>query len=101
MNRIITVSSLTIDLEKIRTIKINPVTEISVEQVLTIEYNSRIVYAKDPSSEKVEKTIVVDTITKEYSDLETAQHYQQIIEDSWNTYLNKKLNHSLKAVGEF
>ena len=101
MNRIITVSSLTIDLEKIKVIKISSLTENSVEQILTIEYNSRIVYAKDPGSEKVEKSIVVDTITKEYSDLETAQHYQQIIENNWNTYLKEKLNSSLKAVGEF
>ena len=101
MNRIITVSSLTIDLEKIRVIKISPLTKQGPEQVLSIEYNSRIVYAKDPSSEKVEQTKVVDTITKEFSDLETAQHFQLKIEESWNTYLNEKLNHSLKAVGEF
>ena len=101
MNRIITVSSLTLDLEKIRVIKISPLNAENTQHVLTIEYNSRIVYAKDPSSEKVEKTIVVDTISKEYPDLETAQHYQQIIEDSWNTYLKEKSLRSLKAVGEF
>lgn len=101
MNRIITVSSLTIDLEKIRAIKVSPLVNQGSQHVLIIEYNSRIVYAKDPSSEKVEQTKVVDTITKNFQDLETAQHYQQIIEESWNTYLNEKLNRSLQAVGEF
>lgn len=101
MNRIITVSSLTIDLEKIRAIKVNPVENGGTQYLLTIEYNSRIVYFKNPSSEKVEQTKVVDTITKNFQDLETAQHYQQIIEVSWNTYLNEKLNRSLQAVGEF
>lgn len=101
MNRIITVSSLTIDLEKIKLVKIQPSVDNNTEYLLTIEYNSRIVYAKDPASEKVEKTIVIDTITKDFPDLTTAQNFQKIIEHSWNTYLNKKLTHSLKAVNEF
>ncbi len=101
MNRIITVSSLTIDLEKIKDIRISPLTFQSNAYILTIEYNSRIVYSKNPLSDKVEHTKVVDTITEEYENLETAQRYQQKIEESWNTYLNEKQKRSVSAVGEF
>ncbi len=101
MNRIITISDITIDLEKIKVIQISPLSPQNNKCILTIEYNSRIVYSKNPLSEKVEQTKVVDTITKEFEDLQTAQHYQQKIEESWNTYVNEKSYRSLNAVGEF
>ncbi len=101
MNRIITISDITIDLEKIKVIKISPLSSQDIKFVLTIEYNSRIVYSKNPLSEKVEQTKLVDTITKDFENLQMAQLFQQKIEESWNTYLNEKQKRSLSAVGEF
>ena len=81
MQRVITISSLTVDLDRIRAIKVNNFSNIGNSNVLTIEYNSRIEYTKNPFTNEIEKNVIVETITKEYPDFETAQLYQTEFED--------------------
>ncbi len=90
MDRIITISSLTIDLDRVRAIKLNNFNNIGKTNILTIEYNSRIEYSKNPFTNETEKTEIVETISKEYPDFETAQLYQIELQDCWKEYLNEK-----------
>ncbi len=90
MDRIITISSLTVDLNRIRAIKLNNYSNIGNPNVLTIEYNSRIEYTKNPFTNEIEKSEIIETITKEYPDFETAQLHQREFEDCWKDYLNEK-----------
>lgn len=87
MERIIRVSSLTIDLERIRAIKLNNFKNVGDTNILTIEYNARIEYSKNPFTNQVEKNEVQDIISKTFPDFETAQIYQAKIEESWKEYL--------------
>jgi hypothetical protein len=90
MDRVITISSLTVDLDRIRAIKLNNFSGNGNSNVLTIEYNSRIEYTKNPFTHEIEKTIIVETITKEYPDFETARLYQTEFEECWKEYINDK-----------
>ncbi|MEI8278425.1 MAG: hypothetical protein WCG87_01605 [Bacteroidota bacterium] len=90
MERIVTISSITIDLERLRSIKLNNYSELGETNILTIEYNSRLEYLQNPFTNEIEQTIIVDTITKEYPDFETAKAYQFEIQEIWNEYLQNK-----------
>jgi hypothetical protein len=90
MNRIITISSLTVDLDRIRAIKLNNFSNVDKTNILIIEYNSRIEYSKNPFNNEIEKCEIVETISKEYPDFETAQLYQIELQDCWNEYLSEK-----------
>ena len=89
MERIIRISSLTIDLERIRAIKLNNYNNIGETNVLIVEYNTRIEYSKNPFTNEIEKNEVQDIISKTYPDFETAQIYQTEIEECWREYLKK------------
>jgi hypothetical protein len=39
---------------------------------------------------EIEKTTIVDTVSKEYPDYSTAQAYQMEIEEAWREYLQNK-----------
>ena len=90
MERIIRISSLTIDLKRVRAIKLNNFNDVGETNILNIEYNTRIEYSKNPFTNEVEKTEIKDVITKTYPDFETAQIYQGEIEKCWREYLNEK-----------
>ena len=92
MERIINVGNLSIDFERIRAIKQNSNRDLGKTNILVIEYNARIEYSKNPFTEKIEKTEIVDKIEIEYADFETAQINHNSIKEDWNNYLehNKK-----------
>ena len=87
MERIINVGNLSIDFERIRAIKHNSHRDLGKTNVLIIEYNTRIEYSKNPFTEKIEKTEIVDKIEIEYVDFETAQNNHLSIQQDWNNYL--------------
>lgn len=90
MERIVRISSLTIDLDRIRAVKLNNFNNVGETNILNIEYNTRIEYSKNPFTNKIEKNEIQDVITKTYPDFETAQIYQGEIEECWREYLNHK-----------
>jgi hypothetical protein len=92
MDRIITISSLTIDLDRVRAINVNNFSNLGKTNILTIEYNSKVEYSKNPFTNEIEKNILVDTISKEFPDFETAQLYQIELIDCWKDYLAEKSN---------
>ena len=57
---------------------------------MTIEYNSRIEYSKNPFTDEIEKTEIVEKISKEYPDFEIAQLYQIQMQDCWKEYVSEK-----------
>ena len=89
MNRIVTVSSLCIDLDRVRAININSDSD-GRSKILTIEYNSRVEYSKNPFTNEIEKNILVDSISKEFSDFGVAQTYQFELIECWQDYLAEK-----------
>lgn len=89
MERIKSISNLSIDLDRIRAIRIdNYNVEMSI--ILTIEYNARIEYSKNPFTQEIEKTEIIDVISTEFPDFETAQVYQKEIELVWQKHLELK-----------
>ena len=92
MDRIITISSLTIDLDRVRAINVNNFNNLGKTNILTIEYNSKVEYSKNPFTNEIEKNILVDTISKEFPDFATAQIYQIELIDCWKEYLSEKGN---------
>lgn len=92
MDRIITISSLTIDLDRVRAININNFNNLGKTNLLTIEYKSKVEYSRNPFTNEIEKNILVDTISKEFPDFETAQLYQTELIDCWKDYLAEKNN---------
>jgi hypothetical protein len=92
MYRIVTVSSLTIDLDRVRAININSFSDFGKSNILTIEYNSRVEYSKNPFTNEIEKNILVDTISKEFPDFGVAQAYQFELIECWQDYLTEKNN---------
>jgi hypothetical protein len=89
MVRIKSISNLSIDFDRIRSIKIDNF-NLKKSNILTIEYNARIEYSKNPFTHVIEKTEIVDVISKEFPDFETAQLYQKEIEVEWQDYLESK-----------
>lgn len=89
MERIKSISNLSIDFDRIRVIKLDNYNQ-EKSNILTIEYNARIEYTKNPFTQEIVKTEIVDVITKEFADFETARLYQKEIEIEWQEYLNSK-----------
>ena len=90
MERVITISYLTIDLDRIKAVKLNNFTSVGKTNVLTVEYNARVEYSRNPFTNEIEKTQIIDTVTKEYPDYSTAQAYQMELEEAWREYLQTK-----------
>ena len=84
MDRINTVSGLTLDFERIKTIRTD-------SEFLIVDYNNRIEYSKNPFTGEVEKTQISDSVSREFSSFETARNHQIAITDYWNDYLTSKL----------
>ena len=92
MERIINIGNHSIDFERIRAIKHNSHRDLGPTNVIIIEYNARIEYSKNPFTDKVEKTEIVDKIEIEFYDFETAKINHISIQEDWNNYLeNKKI----------
>lgn len=92
MERIINIGNHSIDFERIRAIKHNSHRDLGPTNVIIIEYNARIEYSKNPFTDKVEKTEIVDKIEIEFYDFETSQINHISIQEDWNNYLeNKKI----------
>lgn len=89
MDRINNIGNLSIDFERIRAIKLDDYNK-EKSNLLTIEYNARIEYSKNPFTQEVEKTEIIDTIVKEFPNFETAQLYQKEIQEEWIEYLKSK-----------
>jgi len=86
MERIKSIANLSIDFDRIRAIKLdnyNP----EKSNILLIEYNARIEYSKNPFTQEIEKTEIVDIISKEFPNFETASLHQDEIVFVWQEYL--------------
>jgi hypothetical protein len=90
MGRIINIGNLSIDFERIRAIKQNSNRDLGKTNILVIEYNARIEYSKNPFTDKIEKTEIVDKIEIEYADFETAQINHLAIQEDWNNYIENR-----------
>ena len=92
MERIINIGNNSINFERLRAIKHNSHSDLGPTNVLIFEYNARIEYSKNPSTNNVEKTEIVDKIEIEFYDFETAQINHLSIQEYWNDYLENKVN---------
>jgi len=90
MARIATIASISIDIERLKAISLNSFNDIGKTNVLTIEYNARTEYSRNPFTGEIDKTLVTDVISKEFPDYDTAQLYQKEIQECWEDYLNEK-----------
>ncbi|MCB1190966.1 MAG: deoxynucleoside kinase [Leptospiraceae bacterium] len=86
MDKIVTVANITVDLSRIKAIKLNEYRDLGKINLLTIEYDSRTEYSKNPFTGKVEKKLISDQIVKEFPDYETAKMYRDELEFCWKTY---------------
>ncbi len=91
MERIINIGNCSIDFERIRAIKHNSHIDLGKTNVLVIEYNARIEYSKNPFTDKIEKTEIVDKIEIEFNDFDTAQSNHISIQQDWNNYIENKV----------
>ena len=92
MDKIITVAGITIDLSRIRGVRINTNSMVGETNVLYIEYNSRIEFSKNPFTGKIEKTIITETISQEFADYNATQQYQIELQECWSDYLKENQN---------
>lgn len=92
MERIINIGNNSINFERLRAIKHNNHSDLGPTNVLIFEYNARIEYSKNPFTNKVEKTEIIDKIEIEFYDFETAQINHLSIQENWNDYLENKVN---------
>ena len=92
MEKIVTVAGITIDLSRIRGIRINTNSTVGKTNVLYIEYNARTDYSKNPFTGEIEKTIITDTISQEFVDYDAAQQNQSDVQEYWSDYLKENQN---------
>ena len=92
MEKIVTVAGITIDLSRIRGVRINTNSTVGKTNVLHIEYNSRIEYSKNPFTGEIEKAMITDTITQEFADYNAAQQNQSEVQECWSDYLKENKN---------
>ena len=88
MNRIVTIAGITLDLSRIRAVRVRNYTEVGKANLLYIEYNSRTEYSKNPFTDEIEKTLINETMSQEVADYQSAREYQTEIEECWAEYLN-------------
>ena len=92
MERIINIGNHSIDFERIRAIKHNSYRDLGPTNIIIIEYNARIEYSKNPFTQEIEKTEIIDKIEIEFNDFETAQLNHISITQDWNNYLENLIN---------
>ncbi|MEI6556499.1 MAG: hypothetical protein WCL70_12990 [Paludibacter sp.] len=94
MERIKSIGNLSIDFDRIRAIKLDNYNR-EKSNILLIEYNARIEYSKNPFTQEIEKTEIIDVISKEFPNFETASLHQKEIEVEWQEYLESKTKFDL------
>ena len=92
MDKIVTVAGITIDLSRIKGIRIDTTQKAEESYFLCIEYNSRAEYIKNPITGEIEKTIITDTISQEFADYTGARQNQSNVEECWSEYLKENQN---------
>lgn len=89
MNKIVTVANMTIDLSRIKALKINEYKNLGKTNIIIIEYDSKVEYSKNPFTGQIEKNIISDQVVKEFPDFDTAMAYRNEIEECWNDYMRE------------
>ena len=84
MERIATFGGISIDFERVKNIILDC-------EFLTIEYNIRTEYVKNPFTDEVEKNKISDTFFKEFSSSDSARNFNDGITNYWNVYLQDNL----------
>ena len=92
MERIINIGNHSIDFERIRAIKHNSYRDLGPTNIIIIEYNARIEYSKNPFTQEIDKTEIIDKIEIEFNDFEIAQLNHISITQDWNNYLENLIN---------
>ena len=92
MERIINIGNHSIDFERIRAIKHNSYRDLGPTNIIIIEYNARIEYSKNPFTQEIEKTEIIDKIEIEFNDFEIAKLNHISITQDWNNYLENLIN---------
>lgn len=64
MSNIITLDSITIDFERLKTICVNNYSGIGKTNFLIIEFNARIEYSKNPFTNEIERHEITDKLKK-------------------------------------
>lgn len=87
-HKIITISGLTIDLSRIKAIKINTNSTLGPTNVLTVDLNSKYEYIFNPNKDKFKKQIIKDQVEIEYVDFNTAKESSEELIEEWQQYLS-------------
>lgn len=89
--RVITHGGVTIDLETVKSFKVQTVVGIGNPNVLTIEHkNSNLEYIFNPETEEFEKQIFNDKTEVEYPSYDSACAYRDEWAEIWQDYLNEQ-----------
>jgi hypothetical protein len=90
MDRIVSLSNLSVDLERVRAIKIEESKEKEGVYLLVVEYNKRIEFDVNPFTDEVVKLEIEDRISAEQFNYEWAQEGKQQLAEGWNDYLKEQ-----------
>jgi len=86
-HKIISIQGLTLDLSRIKAIKINTNTKLGPTNVLIVDLNSRYEYVLNPNKNTFVKQKLKDKVEIEYVDYNaTKDSYEELIEE-WQQYL--------------
>ena len=89
-SKITIVSSFSIDLSRIKAIKINTNSTLGPTNVLKIDLNLKYEYVFDPNKKEYVKDTISDTVTIEYVNYNEAQQALESLSEEWQEYLNSQ-----------
>jgi hypothetical protein len=87
--KITTVDGLSVDLSRIKAIKINTNAGIDHKDVLTIDFNSRFKYVFNPNENIHTKEVINDSISIPYFNYSSAVEARETLTKEWQDYLDK------------
>jgi hypothetical protein len=87
--KITTVDGLSVDLSRIKAIKINTNAKLGPTNVLTVDLNLRFEYVFDPNENKHIKESIEDTVSIAYVGYNEAVEARETLTQEWQEYLDK------------
>ena len=88
-SKIITIPGLTIDLSRIKAIKLNTNTSVGPSNILTIDLNTSYQYLFNPNKNKYQKHKIKDAVSVEYVNYNEALENAEHLSELWQVYLNE------------
>ncbi len=84
MNRIINQDNFTIDLERVASIQLIHQND---EHIIEVQYNGRTEFVYQPEKEELVERIIIDKVSKSFSDFDSSTETYQAIRECWEMYL--------------